>query len=88
MIFLLSSVSMIVVLHLMLCALMAEPWPIRGLKGGQFRDSVISTHLSNFIYFTYYDNMLEYDSDYIRVSTGYPSQPMTPDFTVLFCNRT
>ena len=43
--------------------------PIRGLKGGQFRDSVISTHLSNFIYLTYDDGMLEYDYYYIRMST-------------------
>ena len=69
MIFLLSCVSMIVVLHLMLCALMAEARPIRGLKGGQFRDSVISTHLSNLKYLTYDDSMLEYDYDYIRMST-------------------
>ena len=59
--------------------------PIRGLNGGQFRDSVISTHLSNFIYLTYDDSMLEYEYDYIHTNEY---RVQTPDSIMLFCNRT
>ena len=44
-----SITSFTVVLHLMLRTLVVCLCPIRELKGGQFRDSVISTHLSSFI---------------------------------------
>ena len=74
----------------MLRTLMVWLGPIRELKGGQFRDSVISTHtfVELYRYLTYYDNMREHDYDYIRVSTEYSLLPVTPDSIMLFCNRT